>query len=81
MKRRPDAKFFLVDPRSIWSLWKSMHIYTGIKIRQNPPTSGFIGLALLLPYCSYIDIAEYIPSTRLSGRCHYYDREVNEYTE
>lgn len=113
MKRRPEAKFYLLDPRSIWNLWKVLKIYTGIKIRQNPPSSGFIGLlhshfnrninlewkhwrlwkkrmsmsfdfpqifsglALLLPYCSYVDIVEYMPSTRLTSRCHYYDSEVN----
>ncbi|XP_031619919.1 beta-galactoside alpha-2,6-sialyltransferase 1 [Contarinia nasturtii] len=77
MKRRPDAKFYLLDPRSIWNLWKVLHIYTGLPIRQNPPTSGFIGLALLLPYCSYLDIVEYMPSTRLTSRCHYYDSEMN----
>lgn len=34
------------------------------------------GIALLLPYCSYLDIVEYMPSTRLTSRCHYYDSEV-----
>ncbi|XP_055315555.1 beta-galactoside alpha-2,6-sialyltransferase 1 [Sitodiplosis mosellana] len=77
MKRRPDAKFYLLDPRSIWNLWKALHIYTGLKIRQNPPSSGFIGLALLLPHCGNIDIVEYMPSTRLTSRCHYYDSEMN----
>lgn len=38
--------------------------------------SIFTGLALLLPYCSYVDIVEYMPSTRLTSRCHYYDTEV-----
>lgn len=35
-----------------------------------------LGLALILPVCTYVDIIEYIPSTRLNGRCHYYDEEV-----
>lgn len=35
------------------------------------------GVALLLPYCSYVDIVEYMPSTRLTSRCHYYDTEVS----
>lgn len=35
-----------------------------------------LGLALMLPVCTYVDIIEYIPSTRLNGRCHYYDEEV-----
>lgn len=38
--------------------------------------SHFTGIALLLPYCSYLDIVEYMPSTRLTSRCHYYDSEV-----
>lgn len=36
----------------------------------------FSGIALLLPYCSYLDVVEYMPSTRLTSRCHYYDSEV-----
>lgn len=38
---------------------------------------AFIGLALLLPYCPVVHFIEYIPSTRLNGRCHYYSKEVN----
>lgn len=34
-------------------------------------------MALLLPHCPFIDFIEYIPSTRLNGRCHYYSKEVN----
>lgn len=120
MKRNRNGRLYLVDPRTIWELWKVLHIYTGKKIRRNPPSSGFIGesmvywtwitdacmcqyncitmklekqnrnkrwvlkylsiaivgLALLLPYCAYVDVVEYMPSTRLNGRCHYYDNEV-----
>lgn len=76
MKSRPNAKFYLIDPRSVWNLWKTLHTYVEHEISPNPPSSGFIGLALLLPYCAYIDIAEYVPSTRLTGLCHYYDQEV-----
>lgn len=43
MKRHQDAKAYLLDPRSIWNLWRTLHIFTGMKIRRNPPTSGFIG--------------------------------------
>lgn len=40
-------------------------------------TSKCPGFALLLPVCEYVDLVEYIPSTRLNGRCHYYDDDVN----
>lgn len=39
-------------------------------------SNKLIGLALMLPVCTYVDVIEYIPSTRLNGRCHYYDEEV-----
>ncbi|KAG4073487.1 hypothetical protein HA402_000711 [Bradysia odoriphaga] len=77
MGRYPQADFHLVDPRSIWKLWMFLQRYSDVKIRWNPPSSGFIGLALILPVCTYVDIIEYIPSTRLNGRCHYYDEEMN----
>lgn len=37
------------------------------------------GLALLLPHCPQVDIVEYVPSTRLNGRCHYYSKEVRQH--
>lgn len=37
----------------------------------------FAGLAILLPICNIIDVFEYIPSTRATRRCHYYDPEDN----
>lgn len=38
---------------------------------------NFTGIAFLLPLCKHIHIVEYIPSTRLTSNCHYYDSEVN----
>lgn len=39
--------------------------------------SSFSGLALLLPFCNYVDMFEYIPSARVTKKCHYYDGEDN----
>lgn len=33
----------------------------------------FSGLALLLPHCSSVNLFEYIPSVRLTKKCHYFD--------
>ncbi|QQP35463.1 Beta-galactoside alpha 2_6-sialyltransferase ST6Gal I/II, partial [Caligus rogercresseyi] len=38
----------------------------------NPPTTGFIGLALSTQQCKVIRVFEYIPSLRYSDKCHYY---------
>lgn len=77
MMRNPVADVHLLDPRSVWSLWEALQDFSGDKIRRNPPTSGFIGIALLLPICEYISVVEYMPSTRLTSSCHYYDDEMN----
>lgn len=31
-----------------------------------------VGLALILPFCDYVDMVEFIPSFRMTKRCHYY---------
>lgn len=77
IKKYPEANLHLIDPRSIWRLWEALQEFSGYKIRTNPPSSGFLGIALLLPVCEYVDVVEYIPSTRLNGRCHYFSEEIN----
>ncbi|XP_020800737.1 beta-galactoside alpha-2,6-sialyltransferase 1 isoform X2 [Drosophila serrata] len=77
-RRYPKSRAFLIDPHSVWRLWQSLQMFAGNKpISRNPPSSGFIGLALLLPHCPQVDFVEYVPSTRLNGRCHYYSKEMN----
>lgn len=78
MEKNPGADFHLIDPRSLWSLWQVLQDYTNASIPRNPPSSGFVGIAMMLPYCSYLDVVEYIPSTRLNGKCHYYSDEVDK---
>jgi hypothetical protein len=77
MEANPGADFQLINPRSLWSLWRILQDHTSVSIPRNPPSSGFIGIAMLLPICSYLDVVEYVPSTRLNGKCHYYSTEVS----
>lgn len=44
MEKQPYSNFYLINPRSIWNLWKTLQIFhKKYKIRRNPPSSGFIG--------------------------------------
>ncbi|KAL3281210.1 hypothetical protein HHI36_004424 [Cryptolaemus montrouzieri] len=71
------SRFYLVNPSSLWNLWRFLQSNSMNRLRRNPPSSGFLGLSLLLPLCEFVDLVEYIPSTRVTKRCHYYDAEEN----
>jgi len=43
----------------------------------NPPSSGFLGLILAMLHCTKVNVYEYVPSMRLTKRCHYYEEEEN----
>ncbi|KAJ9594899.1 hypothetical protein L9F63_013804 [Diploptera punctata] len=72
-KLHPHQGFYLLDPRSQWTLWDYIQSLIPVRIRKNPPSSGFLGLALMLPHCLQVDLMEYVPSVRLTKRCHYWD--------
>ncbi|XP_071442417.1 beta-galactoside alpha-2,6-sialyltransferase 1 [Hetaerina americana] len=73
-----DQPSYLLDPRSQWSLWDFVQAHIPVRIRRNPPSSGFLGLAVMLPHCSLVDLFEYVPSMRLTKRCHYFDVAEDE---
>ncbi|XP_014271557.1 beta-galactoside alpha-2,6-sialyltransferase 1 isoform X1 [Halyomorpha halys] len=74
---RPDTNIHLVNPKSLWTLWDFIQSHTPVRIRRNPPSSGFLGLALLLPHCDKVRLFEYIPSVRLTPHCHYFDSGID----
>ncbi|KAL1140594.1 hypothetical protein AAG570_000524 [Ranatra chinensis] len=74
---KPNTNFHILDPRVLWTLWDFLQSHTPVRIRRNPPSSGFLGLSLLLPHCRKVHMFEYIPSVRLTPRCHYFDNEVD----
>ncbi|KAK4008271.1 beta-galactoside alpha-2,6-sialyltransferase 2 [Daphnia magna] len=68
-----DEDLHLMDPRGLWDLWDYLSLHSPLPIPPNPPSSGFIGLALTLSFCDYVDMIEFVPSLRMTKRCHYYD--------
>jgi len=74
---QPEDSLYLLNPESLWSLWDWLQSLTPTPLLPTPPSSGFLGIMLLLNYCSTVHAVEYVPSMRLTKRCHYYDDEEN----
>ena len=53
---------------SLWSMWDWLQSVTAWPLLPTPPSSGFLGLVLLLHHCSSVHVFEYIPSMRLTKR-------------
>eukprot|EP00088_Acartia_fossae_P005196 TRINITY_DN12277_c0_g1_i1.p1 TRINITY_DN12277_c0_g1~~TRINITY_DN12277_c0_g1_i1.p1 ORF type:complete len:422 (-),score=82.13 TRINITY_DN12277_c0_g1_i1:397-1662(-) len=74
---QPEDSLYLLNPESLWSLWDWLQSLTPVPLLPTPPSSGFLGIMLLLNYCATVHAVEYVPSMRLTKRCHYYDDEEN----
>ena len=75
---RPDSEVHLLNPNSLWSIWDWLQaIHKGVPLLPNPPSSGFLGLILAVLHCVRVHVYEFVPSMRLTKRCHYYDEEEN----
>jgi len=73
----PEDSLFLLQPSSLWGAWNWLQSVTAWPLLPTPPSSGFLGLLLTLQHCSVSHVFEYIPSMRLTKRCHYYDAQEN----
>lgn len=69
----PEQPFYILNPEVMWQSWDFIQTNTLVPVEPNPPSSGFLGMLLLLNFCNIVDIYEYVPSMRLTKRCHYFD--------
>ena len=74
---RPEDDVHLLDPQSLWSIWDWLQSQSKWPLLPNPPSSGFLGLIMAMLHCSKVHVYEYVPSMRLTKRCHYYDDNEN----
>ncbi|XP_056157557.1 beta-galactoside alpha-2,6-sialyltransferase 2b [Lampris incognitus] len=72
-RRRPDQPFYILHPGFIWRLWDVIQANTQENIQPNPPSSGFIGILLMMALCHEVHVYEYIPSVRQTDLCHYHE--------
>lgn len=73
----PEQPFYILHPSFIWSLWDFVQSNTVENIQPNPPSSGFIGITVMMNLCEEVDVYEYIPSIRQSSLCHYHEKYVD----
>ncbi|XP_069010215.1 beta-galactoside alpha-2,6-sialyltransferase 2-like [Embiotoca jacksoni] len=73
-KRHPDQPFYILHPSYVWRLWDVIQGNTQENIQPNPPSSGFIGILLMMALCEQVHVYEYIPSMRQTDLCHYHER-------
>ncbi|XP_043927892.1 beta-galactoside alpha-2,6-sialyltransferase 2-like [Protopterus annectens] len=73
-KKNPDQPFYILHPKFVWELWNIIQENTKEKIQPHPPSSGFIGIIIMMSMCKKVHIYEYIPSRRQTERCHYHEQ-------
>lgn len=73
-KLHPDQPFYILHPGYVWRLWDVIQGNTQENIQPNPPSSGFIGILLMMALCEQVHVYEYIPSMRQTDLCHYHER-------
>lgn len=73
-KRSPSQPFYILHPDFLWNLWEILQSNTEENVHPNPPSSGFIGIILMMSICENLDIYEFIPSKRHTTLCHYYEK-------
>ncbi|XP_055763954.1 beta-galactoside alpha-2,6-sialyltransferase 2-like isoform X2 [Salvelinus fontinalis] len=69
----PTQPFYILHPKFIWQLWDVIQGNTQENIQPNPPSSGFIGIVLMMSLCEEVHVYEYIPSLRQTDLCHYHE--------
>ncbi|XP_045404872.1 beta-galactoside alpha-2,6-sialyltransferase 2 [Lemur catta] len=72
-QKNPNQPFYILHPKFIWQLWDVIQENTKEKIQPNPPSSGFIGILIMMSMCREVHVYEYIPSIRQTELCHYHE--------
>ncbi|XP_040280992.1 beta-galactoside alpha-2,6-sialyltransferase 2 [Bufo bufo] len=73
-KKNPNQPFYILHPKFTWELWKIIQENSNEKIQPNPPSSGFIGILIMMSLCGKVHVYEYIPSYRQTDLCHYHEQ-------
>ncbi|XP_067395009.1 beta-galactoside alpha-2,6-sialyltransferase 1 isoform X2 [Emydura macquarii macquarii] len=57
-----------------WELWDILQENSLEDIQPNPPSSGMLGIVIMMTLCDEVNVYEFLPSKRQTDVCHYYQR-------
>ncbi|XP_013924136.1 PREDICTED: beta-galactoside alpha-2,6-sialyltransferase 1 [Thamnophis sirtalis] len=77
-KRHPKQPFYILNPYMQWQLWDILQENSPEDIQPNPPSSGMLGIALMMHFCDEVNVYEFLPSKRQTDRCHYYQSVLDQ---
>ncbi|XP_070609351.1 beta-galactoside alpha-2,6-sialyltransferase 1-like [Erythrolamprus reginae] len=77
-KKHPKQPFYILNPYMQWQLWDILQENSPEDIQPNPPSSGMLGLVLMMHFCDEVNVYEFLPSKRQTNICHYYQNNVDE---
>ncbi|XP_048361332.1 beta-galactoside alpha-2,6-sialyltransferase 1 [Sphaerodactylus townsendi] len=70
----PEQPFYILNPYLQWQLWDILQENSPEDIQPNPPSSGMLGIVIMMHLCDKVDVYEFIPSKRQTDICHYFQR-------
>lgn len=73
-KLHPNQPFYILKPQMPWELWDILQEISPEEIQPNPPSSGMLGIFIMLTLCDQVDIYEFLPSKRRTDVCYYYQK-------
>ncbi|XP_067594472.1 beta-galactoside alpha-2,6-sialyltransferase 1 isoform X2 [Pseudorca crassidens] len=73
-KLHPDQPFYILKPQMPWELWDVIQEISPEQIQPNPPSSGMLGIIIMMTLCDQVDIYEFLPSKRKTDVCYYYQK-------
>lgn len=73
-QKYPEQPFYILNPHMQWQLWDILQENAPEDIQPNPPSSGMLGIAIMLNFCDEVDVYEFLPSKRQTDVCHYYQK-------
>ncbi|KAM4693582.1 beta-galactoside alpha-2,6-sialyltransferase 1-like isoform 2-T2 [Discoglossus pictus] len=76
-QRNPGQPFYVLNPQTLWQIWDILQENSLEEIHPEPPSTGLLGILLMMNLCDQVNVYEFLPSKRQTDLCHYYESFYN----